>query len=239
MAQYNMFVPRYADTVSANLQKGIDTLGAKIFTYDVLGEWTRTKDANGVKKWVQTSAGGGSGGTGNWFVSGNGQNVVNSLGTGGLGTSNGATVSLITSGQIRVVLPVNGLERQVTTGAFKYMLFDTTNKTWGYGDGGSGSTPTWQQTLTAGSTLTGNNTISGGGFDFTFGDSKEFIIGTTGSSAYFYADASRTGAASFQRTRPDSIIFAPHLGQLNIDTLRVATNENSLIGWQTSTGRTG
>lgn len=135
-AQYNFGLPRYADTTAANIQKGIDSLGTKVFTYDVMGEWIRTVDANGVKKWSQTSSGGSS--SGNWLISGNGQNIVNTLNTGGLGTSNGATVSLITSGQIRVVLPVNGLQRQVTTGAFKYMLFDTTNKTWGYGDGSGG-----------------------------------------------------------------------------------------------------
>lgn len=41
------------------------------------------------------------------------------------------------------------------------------------------SAPTWQQTLTAGSTLIGANTISGGGNDFTFGSIGTFIINNT------------------------------------------------------------
>lgn len=69
MAQYNLFLPRYADTTAANVQKGIDSLGAKIFTYDVFGEWLRVKDANGVKKWIQTSSSSG------------GVNIYNSNGT--------------------------------------------------------------------------------------------------------------------------------------------------------------
>ncbi|MBL0233290.1 MAG: hypothetical protein IPQ08_06455, partial [Chitinophagaceae bacterium] len=37
-------------------------------------------------------------------------------------------------------------------------------------------TPTWQQTLTAGITLTGNNTIAGGAYNFTFGNMGLFTI---------------------------------------------------------------
>jgi len=41
------------------------------------------------------------------------------------------------------------------------------------------STPTWQQTLTAGSTLTGNNTVDGNAYDFTFSDMGETSITQT------------------------------------------------------------
>lgn len=49
-AQLNFFVPRYADTTSANIQKGIDSLGAVIFTYDSMALWVRTM-VFGSKQW--------------------------------------------------------------------------------------------------------------------------------------------------------------------------------------------
>jgi len=51
---YNAFMPRYADTVAANLQKGIDTAGAIIYTYNVNSIWYRQ---NSPKKWVLLSNG--------------------------------------------------------------------------------------------------------------------------------------------------------------------------------------
>lgn len=58
-AQYNLLVPRYNDTTAANVQKGIDTCGAIIFTYSTNGLWVRSC-ADG-KKWVAVGGGGGSG----------------------------------------------------------------------------------------------------------------------------------------------------------------------------------
>lgn len=52
----------------------------------------------------------------------------------------------------------------------------------GSSSGGSGSSQTWQQTLTTGSTLTGNNTIAGGGFDLKFNNSN-FYVGTLGGNS--------------------------------------------------------
>jgi hypothetical protein len=105
-----------------------------------------------------------------------------------------------------------------------------------YADTSEVTTPTWQQTLTAGSTLTGNNTIDGGGFDFSFGDSRQFAVATTGASSYFYADASDAGKISLIRIRPDSIVIQPNLGQINIDTLQTASSQNTLIGWTSTSG---
>lgn len=47
-AGLNFFVPRFADTTAANVQKGIDSAGALIFTYDVNGYWYRQSSP---KKW--------------------------------------------------------------------------------------------------------------------------------------------------------------------------------------------
>jgi hypothetical protein len=55
-ALYNFYTPRYLDTTSANLQKGIDSCGALIFTY--LGNQLWKRDCN-PKKW--TAIGSGSG----------------------------------------------------------------------------------------------------------------------------------------------------------------------------------
>jgi len=60
MAQYNLFVPRYADTTAANLQKGIDTLGAVIFTYDNMSLMVRS---GSPKVWTEIGSGSVGGGT--------------------------------------------------------------------------------------------------------------------------------------------------------------------------------
>lgn len=236
-ATLNFYLPRFLDTASANSASspnniGIDSLGAQIFTYDVMGTWVRTKDVNGVKKWIQTSAGG-SVGSGTWIVSGNGQNIVNSLNTGGLGTSNNASVSFITNGQIRAVVPAAGFQRQVTTGLFKYLVWDTTNHTIGYSDGGSSSTPTWQQTLTAGSTLTTNNIIDATNHSFEWSNIRGYVI----TSDDDIVNATTNSASNSSTTISlNSISIKPHLGNLNIDTLANLSTQNQLMGWTSTSG---
>lgn len=59
---------------------------------------------------------------------------------------------------------------------------DNTATKWikqGGGSGGGGGSQTWQQTLTTGSTLTGNNTIDGGAFDLKF-NNTDFHVGNLG-----------------------------------------------------------
>jgi hypothetical protein len=52
MGGYNAFLPRYADTTAANLQKGIDSCGAEIYCYGT-GLWYRECSP---KRWVQLSS---------------------------------------------------------------------------------------------------------------------------------------------------------------------------------------
>lgn len=50
MANLNAYIPRYADTLTANTQIGIDSSGAVIYTYDIKGFWYRQDNP---KKWVR------------------------------------------------------------------------------------------------------------------------------------------------------------------------------------------
>jgi len=75
-------------------------------------------------------------------------------------------------------------------------------------------TPTFQQVLTAGSTLTTNNTINVGGYNFTISNSGQIeIFSTEGGNVV-------TGALNRSAiTVGDNILIYPHLGSLIIDTL--------------------
>jgi hypothetical protein len=56
MAGYNLYIPRYTDTIQANLAQnlGIDTSAAIIYTYDIKAMWYRQ---NSPKKWILLSNG--------------------------------------------------------------------------------------------------------------------------------------------------------------------------------------
>jgi len=58
MAGLNFYLPRFLDTTAANLQKGIDTAGAVIFTYTGNKVWKRNSNP---KQWEEIGSGGGSG----------------------------------------------------------------------------------------------------------------------------------------------------------------------------------
>lgn len=57
-ALYNLYVPKYSDTTAANLQVGIDSLSAVIFTYNTMSLWVRSI-VGGGKRWVEIGSGGG------------------------------------------------------------------------------------------------------------------------------------------------------------------------------------
>lgn len=57
-AALNMFLPRYSDTTSANVNRGIDSCGAMIYVYDLNAIMYRQCSP---KKWVLASSGGGGG----------------------------------------------------------------------------------------------------------------------------------------------------------------------------------
>lgn len=79
-ATYNLFLPRYADTTAANVQKGIDSCGALIFTYDSMKVWYRQCSP---KKWVLVGTGTGGGGSGTNIYNSDGSLTGNRTLTGG------------------------------------------------------------------------------------------------------------------------------------------------------------
>lgn len=100
MASRNFYLPRYIDTTSANLDKGIDSCGAQIFTYTNNLVWIR---ACNPKRWIQ--GGGGGGGS---LVTDNTESVTLS-GTGDALDPLIADVNISTTGQNALVLLPDGL----------------------------------------------------------------------------------------------------------------------------------
>lgn len=117
--------------------------------------------------------------------------------------------------------------------------------------------PTWQQTLTAGSTLTGNNTITGGGFSFTWnglsqlalngasgGSALGYFTNTSGANALTVAGTSTSStsdvfqvlggagaATSLFHVRANGTLFAPLVAN--------TTTQDRLLGQINATGQIG
>ena len=122
-----------------------------------------------------------------------------------------------------------------------------------------GSTPTWQQVLTAGSTLTGNNAVSGGGFDFTHSNIGAYLIsGTTASvigttSTYFgqsniglttnstslFLTYAYPALNNYIKLNTDSLVFANSNSFFKFRSLTNLSTQNALTGITTSTGQIG
>lgn len=163
----------FADTTAANLTNLKYYAGAYIYTTSPRATWWR--DA-AVSTWVQVLPGGGSGSLSAWTTTLNTTIPTDISLNGYFGTTDANGIGFYTSNTQRLILPATGLtfnQLISDTTANKVMTFNPSTKAWGYGywyGGGSGATPTWQQTLTAGSTLTGANTIQMGGYDLIFHD---------------------------------------------------------------------
>ena len=161
-----------------------------------------------------------------------------------LGLTGTTLGSLGLSGNTSGLITVKG---QAAAGTYNFNL-PTTAGTSGYlltsaGGGASPMTwvapsslyPTWQQTLTAGSTLTGNNTVAMGGNDFTFSDAGTLIANTSeGSEIKLEGTFARlighgaTDRLSELVVSEDELSIKPGLGNLNIDTLTSAVGTKAL-----------
>lgn len=125
------------------------------------------------------------------------------------------------------------------------------------GDGSLGSAlptaiiPTWQQTLTSGSTLTQDNSIILSGFDLEFQGNSSTSFNILGVNSFGINDfngtrisASQTetqlispfssGRSSVIDINTDSLWIKPSLGNFIIDTINNETFQNVLMGWTSS-----
>ena len=181
---------------------------------------------------------------GGWSLTGN---SGTSAGTNFIGTTDAQDLVVKTNGQSRLIVPSVGIAS--STSSTDSVLV---TKTDGYTLGKIAKTslyPTWQQTLTAGSTLTGFNTINGGGYDFqwdnidnyyinsagSFGSTvttggKSSTIGNSGSVLTLTAQSSL--GSSLINIYHDTIQINPLLGRLYIDTLNAQSNaSDSMMVW--------
>jgi len=202
----------YTDTTQANAGRIDDYPFAIIATSGDGNTWQRNYLATG---WVLI--GGGSDPSGLFFkVGGNLFPVtVPSRNIGTLAPYGGA-IGLMTNSVVHAIVPDAGFTLANDTTAAKVFTWNPTSKEWGYANwnNGGGATPTLQQVLTAGSTLTTNNTINVGGYNFTISNSGQIeIFSTEGGNVV-------TGALNRSAiTVGDNILIYPHLGSLIIDTL--------------------
>lgn len=175
------FVNRtYTDTAAANSGFIAAYPFAQIATTSDGNLWMRNASATG---WVLL--GGGESPSGNFWRVGGNLLPVSPLPYARIGTLTpyGGSISLMTNSIDRLIINDTGLfKNQSATDSV--LVRNTSGEIGIYPR--SAFTPTWQQTLTAGSTLTGNNTIAGDVNDFTWdnmGDvtynmasTKDFIV---------------------------------------------------------------
>ncbi len=109
MGQYNAFLPRFLDTSSANVQKGIDSCGALIYCYSTNALWFRDC-LNGAKHWVQVLPSGGTSGSSGWIVGGNSSPMlVDGSNNAKFGTIDNIGIYMATNNTTRLLLDKGGI----------------------------------------------------------------------------------------------------------------------------------
>lgn len=226
----------FADTTAANLTNLKYYAGAYIYTTSPRATWWR--DA-AVSTWVQVLPGGGSGSLSAWTTTLNTAIPTDLSLNGYFGTTAANGIGFYTSNTQRLILPAGGLtfnQLVSDTTANKVLTYNTSTKELGYGywyGGGSGATPTWQQTLTAGSILNTNNTIDAGNNDLEFGNIGNFTI------------EAPIGNISIQNNNNSvalsvsNMTLRPYTGLLYIDTLTNLSTQDEILGRKNSTGQVG
>jgi len=125
-AQYNFRPPVFSDTVQANLQIGLDSCGALIFSRDINSYYFR---ACSPKRWVVVSSGAIT--TKSWDIGGNA-----SPSSPNIGTTTLSEFDIITNGIARAKIKGTGIARSAAA-RNKYLMIDTTDKYLYYGDAGT------------------------------------------------------------------------------------------------------
>ena len=115
-ARQHFGLPRYTDTVQANIYNGLqDTCGAIIFTYDIAAIWFRSC-SNGSKQWVQVlPAGSPTPGGQAWINPGNSNLFTDASLNGGFGTLGNNGIYFKTNGINRAYLDRNGIAPETGT----------------------------------------------------------------------------------------------------------------------------
>ena len=214
----------FSDTTSAN---GLATSlklynGALIYcTADNAVYW---RDATN-QKWVQLLPSGGTGGLSAWLTTGNFAVPTDVNGYAKFGTFGTNGINVITSGNTVFKIHADGIVPD--TGTVQGLGVNSYGEL-SYFSGGGGSTPTWQQTLTAGSTLNTDNTIDGGQNELAFVNNNNIYI--VGGSAILGGarTASPSTTVSEIEVTPDTVFIKPYLGNLKIDTLTNAVGTKAL-----------
>ena len=232
----------YADTTAANLERIRQYAGAMIFTTGANKLWYRNSAASA---WVElgSSAGGvniyNSDGTidGPRNINGGGFDISWgnfgdwSSSVGAFTVSQGATSAFSMEGDTSFFSRRVSYATNLGSTFTRHTLVDKN-----YVDSLKNIIPTLQQVLTAGSTLTGDNTVSGGGFELAFSNNGSLLFNATaavvGSSDFdmgagtvsIEAKGVSPGLVSGLYLRTDSILIQPKTGTLNIDSLRTASD---------------
>lgn len=156
-AQYNLFVPRYADTTAAlaGNAEGIDSCGAIIFTYDYMALWFRSC-SNG-KRWVMLDPSGVPSSGNSWIIGGNNGLFTSPVSPQYIGTKTNQGTGILTNNIARLTITEAGawgLGAGLDYGTSGYVL--TSN--------GTGAAPTWQAGGggSSGWSLTGNSGTTAG-----------------------------------------------------------------------------
>ena len=252
----------FDDTLQANslLQYGKNYNGFLIYTRTPQATWWRLADSS---KWIMIlPQGGGTPISGQaWINPINNNLFTDASNNGSFGTFGPNGIYFKTNNTTRWYLDRNGIAPE--TGNSVGIGIDPTDSNRITYFSGGGSTPTWQQTLTAGSVLTQANDITGS-FAFSFTDPSSFTINKSGTarlqintgtsslrtsggnavlllssgSANLTGNTSTTlqSGTSEVSIYPDSILIYPSVGVLKIDTLNNETFQNQLMGWTSTSG---
>jgi hypothetical protein len=96
------------------------------------------------------------------------------------------------------------------------------------------TTPTWQQTLTAGSTLTGDNTIDGGLNNIDFADFNGFAISVRNNSGIEFNGYNGAKRSAISVAGDSIVLKLNNSGNFYIDSLQNVSTQSVLLGGTSS-----
>jgi len=181
MQRYNLYIPRYADSVEANLPTniGIDSCGAIFYSYADKAIFFRSCSP---KKWVQILPSGGITGLSAWLLNGNDRSLYPDSAV--LGTTSANPFYIVTSNFKRIGFHQDGI--QDSTADVLALGIDTATGFLAYARAGGGG----------GGGGGGSNTSIGAGFKIAVGVNATNIKSLRAGYAII-ADSATTGEVKF------------------------------------------